>query len=246
MPRAAKPKPPAEPAVNDLLKDFPFRVDVVATDHVHPNSYNPNRQDDLTRKATRESIATFGFLDPVTVVAHAELAGHYTIVDGEHRWREAVDLGLERVPVVILEVDAPTAMKLTVVLNQTGEPDRAALGALLKTLSEQQPDDWRTALAFDEDALAGLLELGATWTPPDDRGGGEPGAGADAGAGLGGDPDEGEVWVTIEARLPPGVLEVWEHARARAVEAGDVGDHDDEKVAAGMLVEVLAAAYLAG
>jgi hypothetical protein len=214
------------------------REDIVPLDHLHPNPWNPNRMDEATKRATQDSIAMFGFIDWPHVREHPDLEGHYQLLDGEHRVAEARALGgLVEIPCVILDIDTPTAMKLTVVLNQKGVNDDVALGALLGELEKHGGEDWSRALAFDDATLRHLIELGASdWTPP------EPGPGGVGGTGGNGD---GE-WRTIEARVPADVHAVWEQARARAVQAGEVGDHDDAMIAAGMLIEVLAASYLAG
>jgi hypothetical protein len=64
---------------------------------VHPNPWNYRRQDERERRAARESIATYGFIDPITVRPHPDLSGQWQIIDGEHRWMAArptsVDLG---------------------------------------------------------------------------------------------------------------------------------------------------------
>lgn len=215
-----------------------MREQVIALDHLHPNPWNPNRMDDRTRQATRDSIAMFGFIDWPHVREHPDLDGHYQLLDGEHRVGEARELDVDAIPCVVLDVDTPTAMKLTIVLNQKGHNDDVQLGALLGELEKHGGQDWNKALAFDDATLKHLIALGASdWTPPAGAG-----AGLGVGAGGGGQDDQ---WATIEARVPAGVMEVWDAARERAILAGELADHDDPKVAAGLFIEVLAASYLA-
>ena len=71
------------------------RVDIHQLD---PNPWNPNRQSEAVTKATSESIEEFGFIDPVTVRI---VEGRYQIIDGEHRWRQAVEQGHPDIPVVV-------------------------------------------------------------------------------------------------------------------------------------------------
>lgn len=218
-----------------------LREDVVAIDHIHPNPWNPNVMDDTGKRANRESIAMFGFIDLPHVREHPDLDGHYQLIDGEHRVAEARELGYEDLPVTILDIDTPTAMRLTVILNQSGSNDDVRLGALLGELEKQgapgEEMDWSVGLAFDDTTLKHLLQLGTgDWTPPN-------GDLANHGGGGGGGSDD--EWVTVTARMPRDAHAVFEEARGRAVENEDVGDHDDEHVAAGLLIEVLAASYLA-
>lgn len=236
MARAAKgAEPPRD--LTDLLKQFPFELAVVPIDRIHPNTYNPNVMDDLTRQATRDSIAMFGFIDPPTVRKHPNIDGHYELIDGEHRIAEARELGVAEIPVIILDIDTPTAMKLTVVLNQRGHNDDVRLGALLGELQASGAQDWSKALAFDTSTLQHLIDLGKQdWTPPEGAGG------VGVGAGGGGPVTE---WVTIEALIPREVLGVLEAARDRAGELGELTPNDNAKIATGQLLEVLAASYLA-
>ena len=65
-----------------------------------------------------ESITDFGFIDPITCTSD------YTIIDGEHRWRAARDLGFTDVPVSVLDgLSEPEYRKLTIVLNGTKTVD---------------------------------------------------------------------------------------------------------------------------
>lgn len=151
---------------------------------IRANPWNPNRQSDTVARAQKESIETFGFIDPVTVRPHPEEEGAWEIVDGEHRWREAMEQGATEVPSVVLELDDASARKLTVVLNETkGDPDMIALGALLDELATMIPEEqFKVALPYTPSELEHLLELGRTsWDQYDRDGMGDGnGAGNDA------------------------------------------------------------------
>lgn len=238
----SKPKPPVKTALEQWAEDHGVAMTeaIVPLDRIHPNPWNPNVMDDVTKTATRDSIAMFGFIDHPHVRAHPELDGHYQLLDGEHRIREARELEYDTIPVIVLDVDTPTAMKLTIVLNQKGTNDDVRLGALLGELQQHGGEDWTKALAFDPSALQHLIELGAgDWTPPP-PGGDLGGAGAGAGVGAG---QEG--WVTIEALVPDSVMALWADARDKAGERDELSEHDDPRIAAGKLLEVLIASYLA-
>ena len=83
------------------------RIETVAMMNIPPeqiekNPYNPRLifdEDSLT--ILRESIRTVGILVPLTVYQR-EADHKYVIVDGERRWRCAIDLKLKDVPVNII------------------------------------------------------------------------------------------------------------------------------------------------
>lgn len=135
----------------------------VAANSIHPNPWNPNVMDDRTFEAERESIRTYGFIDPVTVRPHPEIDGEWQIVDGEQRWRAAIEEGAETVAVIPRELSDAAAKKLTIIMNETrGEADVALLGKLLGELREEVgEEDVLTGLALSERELAQLSEIGA-------------------------------------------------------------------------------------
>jgi len=67
----------------------------------------------------------------------------YEIIDGEHRWKAAKQLGYEKVPCWDLgPVDDETAKQLTIVLNETrGQPDDSRLKNLLDDLLKSRPQE---------------------------------------------------------------------------------------------------------
>jgi hypothetical protein len=142
---------------------------------IHPNPWNPNQQSEKVAQAERESIAAFGFVDPVTVRPHPEIEGEWQIIDGEHRWKEAAPLGFTEIPAVVLDVDDAQAKKLTVVLNETrGDADVVLLGQLLLDM-QSLGEDFAVALPYTSTELEHLLSLGrenwddfANAQPPDD------------------------------------------------------------------------------
>jgi ParB-like nuclease domain len=219
----------------DTLREAILRTETVACERIHANPWNPNKMDERTRQAARESIATYGFIDPVTVREHPEIDGHFQIIDGEHRWQEAQELGYDAIPVVVLGVDDTTARKLTIVFNETrGEADSVLLGTLLKQL-EAEDADFRTALRYDDGELKHLLSLAeADWDDFNAQ---------QAGDDREGDDDE---WRTISARVPKDFMETWEQVISTVQERDGHATHDDQRVREGQALEVIAAAYLAG
>lgn len=90
---------PPEPPVREL-----------ALDSLQPNRQQPREAfDDEALAELAGSIREQGIVQPLVVTAGAD-DGRYRIVAGERRWRAARLAGLERVPVVVREVDGERAM----------------------------------------------------------------------------------------------------------------------------------------
>lgn len=157
----------------EALKDSPMSVGMVAVERLHPNPWNPNRMDDRTRAAARESIARFGFIDPVTVRPHPGREGHFQIIDGEHRVEIARDEhGYSELPVVSVELSDVDAEMVTIVFNDTrGEHDDVLLGQSLVRIREAGGDEAMTVFRYGDSQMAHLLELGqqdlTAYAPPD-------------------------------------------------------------------------------
>lgn len=140
-----------------------LKIVELETAKLHPNSWNPNIQQPPVVRALSESLDTFGFIEPVTVRPHPELDGEYEIVNGEHRWREAVERELPVVPCIILQLTDAQARKLTVILNEvSGDADVALLGKLLVEVQDLLPEEEPLGLAlpYSDQALQHLLTLG--------------------------------------------------------------------------------------
>lgn len=134
----------------------------VAVSSLHPNPWNPNQQSEVVRRAERESIEAYGFVDPITVREHPTIVDAYEIIDGEHRWQAAQELGYTEVPVVVLVLDDTAARKLTVILNETrGDADAVLLGQLLSELKDMSdPDVFALGLPYTGSELDHLLAIG--------------------------------------------------------------------------------------
>lgn len=142
-------------------------------DALRPNPWNPNRMDAATMRAERESIAEYGFIDPVTVRPRPPQADDgprergrelWQIIDGEHRILIAGELGLAEVPAVVLVVSDIEAERLTLILNEAhGEPDSRRLGQLLAELQERMGERLHRALRWSPREVRGLIDLSHDW-----------------------------------------------------------------------------------
>lgn len=137
------------------------RLRQVAPADILPNPWNPNVMDPDMREYARASINQFGFVDPVTCRSIGKLL---QIIDGEHRWRIAIEIGLETIPVYDLGVvDDSVAQQLTIVLNETrGQANPDKLGALLKDLmAKESKESLLSTLPYTREAFDRLTGLPA-------------------------------------------------------------------------------------
>ena len=91
------------------------RIELIRVARLKPNGYNPNRMTDNQFLALKRTIRKEGFCGVVLV---RQTNNGFVIVDGEHRWRAARDLGMEEVPCLVGDFDAAQARALTIKMNQ--------------------------------------------------------------------------------------------------------------------------------
>lgn len=117
----------------------------VPIDSIEGNPWNPNVQSDFKYEHTKKVIAEFGFLDPVTVRS-GRLKGKAfkkpQIIDGEHRWRAAKEIGLTEV--LILDVgrmaDEKAKVLTDVMNNLRGENDPLRWAEMVQSVKDTMPD----------------------------------------------------------------------------------------------------------
>jgi hypothetical protein len=116
--------------------ELPGKPITLSQDLLEPNPWNPNQQDAETFAKEKVSLQRFGFVVPIIVRPAPNKPGIYQIIDGEHRLRAGVELGMEHFPCFdIGPVSDHEAMQLTVILNELrGKPEERKLGEVLKRL----------------------------------------------------------------------------------------------------------------
>ena len=136
-------------------------VTMVQLDKLQPNAWNPNKMAEHKIEAVRRGFLSVGWLaaQPLLVWGTDETgARRDTIIDGEHRWLCALDVGFVEGPAVVLDgLTEREAKQLTVLLDNTrGEFDRDKLAAVVGELGlpaidlgflEQEMADLRTRAA---------------------------------------------------------------------------------------------------
>jgi ParB family chromosome partitioning protein len=109
----------------------------------------------------KESINRFGMIDPVLVRPLPGGEDSYQIIDGEHRWRACKDLGHEEIPVVIIDVDEPTAKRLTITMNELrGDADPILLSEMLANLKKElDVEDLLSTMPYTADQLENIIDV---------------------------------------------------------------------------------------
>lgn len=157
--------------------------------HPHPDNYNNG---DI--EAIAESIEVNGMYRPIFV----QKSTCY-IIAGNHTWHACKMLGAVEIPVIHLDVDDNTAMRIMIADNRTAslaQPDNGQLLVLLDRLAEQDSLHGTGYKEFDREALRHLAEI------PNDY-------------------DEYAQWPTMCFQLPPHVRRAY-HTMTEAA----VGDRE--------------------
>jgi len=131
----------------------------VPAERIYPNPWNVNEMDQEMFQKELNSIAEFGFVDPLLVRAHPWETDAWQIIDGEHRWRAGLELGMTMFPVNIIEVDDETAQELSIVLNETrGTANTTKLASLVRSLAEKRdPVKLQKLLPFSRERFTEMV-----------------------------------------------------------------------------------------
>lgn len=120
-----------------------LRIEYVHIDAVEPNDYNPNRQSDHDFDLLKKSITEDGFTQPIIVLLTTNAHGKFPIVDGEHRWRAARDLGFTEIPVAKVDMTMEQAKIATLRHNRArGSEDIELSAQVLRDLRDLGALEW--------------------------------------------------------------------------------------------------------
>lgn len=98
--------------------DNPQLVTQLPPDRLHRGRFQPrNPLDDTALDELAASIRELGILEPLIVRPLAGRTNDYEILAGDRRWRAAQKAGMDRIPVIIHDVDDRTAAAITLVEN---------------------------------------------------------------------------------------------------------------------------------
>jgi ParB/RepB/Spo0J family partition protein len=135
-----------------------LQVEEVLLVELKPNEYNPNRQTEDEFEMLKASIREDGFTQPILCMSDG------TIVDGEHRWRAAQELGYETVPVVRVSMTEAQRRIATMRHNRArGQDDTAAVAELMLDLEKLGASEWaQEALLLSDEEMRRLVAMADT------------------------------------------------------------------------------------
>jgi len=135
-----------------------LRVEHVPVSELKPNEYNPNRETEDEFEMLKASMREDGFTQPILCMQDG------TIIDGEHRWRAAQELGYEKVPVVKVSMTEAQRRIATMRHNRArGQDDTSEVAALFLDLEKLGALDWaQEALRLSDEEVRRLVAMADT------------------------------------------------------------------------------------
>lgn len=99
------------------------------------NSWNTNKVSPENERKIRASLKRNGMFKPI-IVRETKESDKYEIIGGEHRWEQAIEIGLEKIPVINLGfIDDARAKEIGLTDNaRYGVDDTVELADLLKDM----------------------------------------------------------------------------------------------------------------
>jgi len=107
----------------------------IAIEKIQPNDYNPNEMTDAEFQECKKEIEHLGNIPKPVIVRPQD--GVFIIVDGEHNWRGARELGFTTLPCEVMELDDLEAMRQTYKRNMHGTFNSSKLGEMFKRALEK-------------------------------------------------------------------------------------------------------------
>lgn len=135
------------------MREIEFKY--VPVGELRKNPWNTNKVSPDNEEKIRESLKRHSMFKPIIVRQVKGVPG-YEIIGGEHRWEQAIELGLKTVPVANLGyIDEKQAKEIGVIDNaRYGVDDALAFSELLRELGDVE--DLQTFLPYgsaDLDAI---------------------------------------------------------------------------------------------
>lgn len=135
-----------------------LQVEYVYPSELKPNEYNPNRQTQDEFAMLKASMQEDGFTQPILCLQDG------TIVDGEHRWRAAKELGYTSIPVVKMSMTEAQRRIATMRHNRArGQDDTSQVAELFLDLEKLGALDWaQDALRLSDEEVRRLVAMADT------------------------------------------------------------------------------------
>lgn len=137
-------------------------IEDIPWDLIEAHPKNPNVLDEGGMRALKDELAVRGFVAPCLVWPHPQEDGKYQLIDGEHRWRVAGELGHETVPCVVDRHTDETQVLVHLISSNRlqGQPVPARVAHLLAELRKEVPEsELRDRINLSQATLANYLAL---------------------------------------------------------------------------------------
>lgn len=131
---------------------------------IDPNPHQPRKNFDQKEiEALSKSLKVDGVLQPIIVTKNPETPGRFILIAGERRWRASQLAGLDKIPVIVKEVDTNDRLRLALIENI----QRQDLNALEEGLAYRQlieefgytQEQLATKVGKDRATIANLMRL---------------------------------------------------------------------------------------
>lgn len=130
---------------------------------VKPNDWNPNKMTPFQMESLKQGFRDDGWLASQSLLiwgSDEKGRKKNIIINGEHRWTAAQELGFIEAPMVFLErISKAEAMALTIRVDQKhGEPNEAKLAKLIGGLKDNlSTPNFELSIGIEKKALEKLL-----------------------------------------------------------------------------------------
>jgi len=143
-----------------------YETEVVPVEEVFPNTYNPVIMGEKDFRLLKKNIQSEGFVGAILVrratkEEKEERGANYIILDGEHRWTAAKELGFEKIPLIVMNRTDDQGKIATISFNKLrGEFDSVKLAELIVDLRKRTSDEeLHERLGFNVEALNDFSDL---------------------------------------------------------------------------------------
>lgn len=136
-----------------------LKVEMVEAAKIRANAYNPNRVAPPEMRLLELSIREDGFTQPIVCYRDGD---EFEVVDGFHRFTVGKKLGLERLPVVVIDKPIEQRMASTIRHNRArGTHQISDMSSIVADLAGRGWDDVRIckALGMDLDEVIRLKQV---------------------------------------------------------------------------------------
>ena len=141
---------------------YSHKIKTIDVNEIRLNKYNPNVMEPELMTQLNERMKEEGILQP-TLLRHIEPNGKikYEVVDGEHRYLAAKNIGYEEIPAIVLDKKLPEAMISSINMNKLrGEFDTLRLAEVIHTLHKTYSiEELERKLGYTSEQVKGLENL---------------------------------------------------------------------------------------